>query len=261
MSRHFAASVVEHHDVNAGFRLLTLSPDTPALPPEPGQFYMLQANTTFDPLLKRPFSFFSAANNTISFLYRIRGKGTRALAALDPGAKLSVIGPLGNAYPLPEGDYIAVAGGIGIASLYSLLGAVPGRAVLFWGARNRNELLMPERIEPLVKTVVMTTDDGSVGEQALVSVPVKRFLADHAHLPVYACGSTPMMKAVADVCAEAGARCFVSLETYMACGVGACLGCVVKIRTQEHPQGTFRSVCKDGPVFDASAVIWEGAGE
>ncbi len=123
---------------------------------------------------------------------------------------------------------------------------MPGRAALFWGARNRNELLMPERIEPLVKTVVVTTDDGSVGEQALVTAPLKRFLADHAHLPVYACGSTPMMKAVADVCAEAGARCFVSLETYMACGVGACLGCVVKIRDGEHPEGKFRSVCKDG---------------
>lgn len=251
--------MVEHHDVNAGFRLLTLRPDAPAPRPEPGQFYMLQANTTFDPLLKRPFSFFSAADGTISFLYRIRGKGTRALAALGTGSELSVIGPLGNAYPLPEGDYIAVAGGIGIASLYSLLGAVAGRATLFWGARNRNELLMPERIEPLVKTLMITTDDGSVGEQGLVTAPLKRFLADNAHLPVYACGSTPMMKAVADVCAEAGTRCFVSLETYMACGVGACLGCVVKIRDVERPEGKFRSVCKDGPVFDASTVLWEGA--
>lgn len=260
MSKSFSATVVEHHDVNTGFRLLTLKPSSAVLMPEPGQFYMLQANTTFDPLLKRPFSFFSTDHGTVSFLYRIRGKGTQALAALDAGASLSMIGPLGNAYPMPSDDYIAVAGGIGIASLYSLLGAAPGRAILFWGARNRNEVLMREQVQPLVKSMEITTDDGSTGRKALVTEPLKEYLREHSELPVYVCGSTPMMKAVADVCAEAGARCFVSLETYMACGVGACLGCVVKIRDDEHPEGKFRSVCKDGPVFDAATVVWEGAG-
>jgi dihydroorotate dehydrogenase electron transfer subunit len=260
LSKSFPATVVEHRDVNAGFRLLTLKPSAPALTPEPGQFYMLQANTTFDPLLKRPFSFFIIDRGTISFLYRIRGKGTQALAALGAGSSLSVIGPLGNTYPIPAGDYIAVAGGIGMASLYSLLGAAPGRATLFWGARNRNELLMSDQVQSLVQNMVITTDDGSVGQKALVTVPLKEYVTQHPHLPVYVCGSTPMMKAVAEVCAEAGTRCFVSLETYMACGVGACLGCVVKIRDDVHPEGKFRSVCKDGPVFDASTVVWDGAG-
>lgn len=260
MSKSFCATVVGHADINAGFRLLTLKPPAPATVPAPGQFYMLQANSTYDPLLKRPFSFFSAEEGTISFLYRIRGKGTLALAALRPGASLSVIGPLGNAYPIPEGDYTAVAGGIGIASLYSLLAAAPGMASLFWGGRNENELLLPERVRPLVKSMFITTDDGSVGMKALVTVPLQEYLRQHPGQPVYACGSTPMMKAVAEVCAEAGSRCFVSLETYMACGVGACLGCVVKIRDEGYPEGKFRSVCKDGPVFDASTVLWEGAG-
>lgn len=250
--------MVAHEDVNAGFRYLSIKlPDT-VLIPKPGQFYLLQAHSTYDPLLKRPFSFFSADTGTLSFLYRIRGKGTRALAALGVGATLSVIGPLGNSYPVPENEYLAVAGGIGIASLYSLLAFAP-QATLFWGARNQNELLMRDRIEPVVRNTVITTDDGSVGEQALVTAPLKKYLEQHSHLLVYVCGSTPMMKAVADLCNDMGARCFVSLETYMACGVGACLGCVVKIRDKDFPEGKFRSVCKDGPIFDASTVVWEGA--
>lgn len=257
MSKAFPAAVVGHKDVNDGFRLVTLLPLQDAEIPAPGQFYMLQAGATHDPLLKRPFSYFSTADNSLSFLYRIRGKGTRAIASLREGEKISLIGPLGNSYPVPSGEFIAVAGGIGIASLYSLLAAAPGRAALFWGGRNTNELLMPEVIRPLAGSVVITTDDGSTGRKALVTEPLREFLRANTILPVFACGSTSMMRAVAASCAEAGVECFVSLETYMACGVGACLGCVVKIKDGKHPEGKFRSVCKDGPVFDASTVVWE----
>ncbi|HSW63243.1 MAG TPA: dihydroorotate dehydrogenase electron transfer subunit [Dissulfurispiraceae bacterium] len=238
--------------------MLTLQPLQPVAVPVPGQFYMLQAGATHDPLLKRPFSYLSAENGSISFLYRIRGKGTRAIAALRENETISLIGPLGNAYPMPSGEFIAVAGGIGIASLFSLLGAATGRAALFWGGRTAGELLMTETVGGLVRNAVITTDDGSAGRKSMVTEPFREYLAVNTHLPVYVCGSNPMMKAVAAICADAGARCFVSLEAYMACGVGACLGCVVKIRDAESHEGRFRSVCKDGPVFDASTVVWEG---
>ncbi len=257
MSKLFRATVTAHLDVNTGFRLLTLQPNCLVAVPDPGQFYMLQAGATHDPLLKRPFSYFRAENGTISFLYRIRGKGTRAIAALREGETISLIGPLGNTYPMPSGEFIAVAGGIGIASLFSLLGAADGRAVLFWGGRTANELLMPEAVKALVGSAVITTDDGTAGRKSLITEPLKEYLALNAHLPVYTCGSAPMMRAVANACAEVGTRCFVSLEAYMACGVGACLGCVVKIMDADYPEGKYRSVCKDGPVFNASTVVWE----
>ncbi|HMK44975.1 MAG TPA: dihydroorotate dehydrogenase electron transfer subunit [Dissulfurispiraceae bacterium] len=226
--------------------------------PQPGQFYMLQAGATCDPLLKRPFSFFDVENGELSFLYRIRGKGTQAIAAMMPGQTLKLIGPLGNAYSTPDGPFIAVAGGIGIASLYSLLRAHPGQAHLFWGGRNENELLLRNEMGILAREVCITTDDGSVGEKGLVTVPLGRFLSSRRDLRVFACGSTPMMRAVAELCSSAGVSCMVSLETYMACGVGACLGCVVRTRDEHHPAGTLKSVCKDGPVFDAATIVWNG---
>lgn len=240
--------------------MLTVQPLQPAALPVPGQFYMLQAGVSYDPLLKRPFSYLCAENGSITFLYRIRGKGTRAIAALREKETISLIGPLGNAYPVPSGEFIAVAGGIGIASLFSLFGAATGRATLFWGGRTAGELLMTETVGELVRTAVITTDDGSAGRKSMVTEPFREYLAFNSHLPVYVCGSTPMMKAVAALCSDAGARCFVSLEAYMACGVGACLGCVVKIRDSENHEDRFRSVCKDGPVFDASTVVWEDQG-
>ncbi len=257
MSKSFRATVTAHRDINTGFRLLTLQPTHQVGVPAPGQFYMLQAGATHDPLLKRPFSYFRAEDGSLSFLYRIRGKGTLAIASLRDGETLSLIGPLGNSYSMPSGEFIAVAGGIGIASLFSLLGAAEKRAALFWGGRTANELLMTEAVQALVRSAVITTDDGTAGRKSLITEPLKDYLALNAHLPVYACGSSSMMQAVANTCSEAGARCFVSLEAYMACGVGACLGCVVKIMDADYPEGKYRSVCKDGPVFDASTVVWE----
>ncbi|WP_333653637.1 dihydroorotate dehydrogenase electron transfer subunit [Dissulfurispira sp.] len=255
MSKYFKAKTVDNISLNKHFRLLNLSPLSDIDIPQPGQFYMLQAGDTYDPLLKRPFSIFRHEDNSLSFLYRIRGKGTLSLSHLKSGDIINAIGPLGNSYPEPHGDFIALAGGIGIASLLHLLAGFKNKAYLFYGARNKEELVMLNEAKAISKESFITTDDGSEGEKGLITDSLMKFFNSlpitHYPLPLYACGPTPMLRELSKVVAGKDIKCYVSLEEHMACGVGACLGCVIKTVSG------YKRVCKEGPVFDIKYIIWE----
>ncbi len=217
--------------------------------PKPGQFYMLQVGKTYDPLLKRPFCIFKREGNVIQFVYRIRGKGTRLLSNCKKGDIIQAIGPLGNSYPAPKKDFIAVAGGIGIASLFPLLERFKNKAFLFYGARTKNELVMINKAKSLAKKIFTTTDDGSIGQKGLITDVLNDFLENRT-MPVYAGGPMPMLQKVSDIVAGRGIECYASLEEHMACGVGACLGCVVKTVSG------YKRVCKEGPVFPIEEIVW-----
>ncbi len=276
-NKYFKADVTDNISLNKRFKLLSLSPLSTVKIPEPGQFYMLQAGDTYDPLLKRPFSIFGYEDNTLRFLYRIRGKGTSCLSNLKGGDVINVIGPLGNSYPEPQGDFIAVAGGIGIASLLHLLEKFKSKAYLFYGARNKQELVMLNEAKTFSKELFIATDDGSEGKKGLITDSLSDFLnpsrITHYALPIYACGPTPMLKELSKVVADKDIKCYVSLEEHMACGVGACLGCVVKTVSSEQEAGssnknesqlltahhslfTYKRVCKEGPIFDIEDIVW-----
>lgn len=268
MSKYFKAIVLENTALNKHFKLLTIDAGSLTLDsqhiPLPGQFYMLQTNDTYDPLLKRPFSIFRHEDNSLSFLYRIRGKGTLSLSHLRKGDIIDVIGPLGNGYPTPEGDFIAVAGGIGIASLFPLLSKFKKRAYLFYGARSKDELLMIDEAKALSKEVFAATDDGSEGQRGLITDLLKdSLLTTHYSLPIYACGPLPMFKELLKLATRylLFDKCYVSLEEHMACGVGACLGCVVKVRSQEiadsSQEWTYKRVCKEGPILNLKEILFD----
>ncbi|BCB96419.1 dihydroorotate dehydrogenase B (NAD(+)), electron transfer subunit [Dissulfurispira thermophila] len=258
MNRYFKAIVLENSVLNNHFRLLTIEAERIAIDarpnPVPGQFYMLQAGNTYDPLLKRPFSIFRYEDGLMSFLYRVRGKGTLLLSSLKKGDIIDVIGPLGNGYPEPEGDFIAVAGGIGIASLFPLLSKFKNRAYLFYGARNKQELVMIDEAKTFSKESFVATDDGSEGHRGTVTDLLKSFLnssliTHHSSL-IYACGPSPMLKELLHIVVGEKAKCYISLEEHMACGVGACIGCVVKTVSG------YKRVCKEGPVFEIREIVW-----
>ena len=222
--------------------------------PEAGQFFMLQPGKTYDPLLKRPFSLFKYQNGILQFLYRLRGKGTVCIADTQAGDVVQVLGPLGNAYPVPAGDFIAVSGGIGIASIFSLLKKYPNRAYLFCGARNCDELLMLDEVKTLAKDFCITTDDGTVCRKGLITEPLKHYIESEAFvknpLPIYTCGPTSMLREIARILDGRGLNCYASLEEVMACGLGACLGCVIKTTSG------YKRVCKEGPVFNIEDIVW-----
>ncbi len=218
----------------------------------PGQFAMLGLDPSRahrDPLLPRPMAIYRGDARALEFRFKVVGRGTRIMAELPRGAKLALLGPLGNGFALPAGPATLVGGGSGIASLYELARAsVPEPRVLL-GGRTRADILGLADFEALGLELAVATDDGSFGTRGLVT----DLLTARAGETVYACGPLAMMQRARELAAAAGARCFVSLENNMACGFGVCLGCAVKT-----PAG-FRYVCTHGPVFDAATLGWEAS--
>ena len=256
MSRSFRAEIRENRPLNGNHNLLSLHPLEPMVDPRPGQFYMVEVSRGYDPLLKRAFSLFRKTGDGFQIFYRIKGKGTTILRELKAGTTVDLLGPLGNGYPLPRADQrpIVMAGGIGIASVFSLAEGLKDRAHLFYGARIGDEIFMADEMGAWKHDLVVCTDDGSCGRRGTVVDALADLLKDGLEKDVkpviYACGPTPMLKEIAMVSIERRIPAYLSLEEHMACGIGACLGCVVKTRDG------YRRVCKEGPVFEASEIIW-----
>lgn len=257
-NRYFKAEIKSNISITKEINVLTLSPLLNFQKPSPGQFYMLQTGRTTAPFLKRPFSIFRHTLSQLQFLYRIKGEGTMCLSNSKKGEIVDIIGPLGNGFPNPKDDFIAIIGGIGIASIFSLLEKSKGRAICFYGAREKDELLMLDKVKTLSKEIFISTDDGSLGKKSLITKLLDDFLIIKTNLPVYACGPMPMIKRLAEIVKKRKVKCYASLETQMACGFGVCLGCVIKTKGQDiNAKSLFKMVCKEGPVFDLNNIRWE----
>ncbi|MEK7332721.1 MAG: dihydroorotate dehydrogenase electron transfer subunit, partial [Nitrospirota bacterium] len=245
MSRYLRAEIIENSPVNKSHNLLILSSSGISKNSAPGQFYMIETASSYDPLLKRPFSILKQKSGAAHFLYRIKGKGTERMRQMKNGAAVSVLGPLGNGYPLPGKNLtpILIAGGIGIASLFPLAEKLGKNAYLFYGGRTKEELLMLDELKGMVKELIISTNDGSAGEKDTVVDVLKDYLASQlsalSSQLIYACGPSPMLEAVSMLATEKGIKGYISMEENMACGVGACLGCTVKVRSQS-PSATRR---------------------
>lgn len=220
----------------------------------PGQFIAIRLTEGFQPLLRRPFSIHDVSARKLTILYKVLGQGTQILSCKKPGEYLDIIGPLGNGFKLKTGKaHIIVAGGMGIAPLFFLSKAlIKYKPLVLLGAKDKQQLLCVKEFKKLGLSVKIATDDGSSGFKGRVSdLLVSVLLALRRPFPVvYACGPKPMLRAISEVAREYNILAQVSLEEHMACGFGACLGCVVKTK-----EGAKR-VCKEGPVFEAKDVIW-----
>ena len=232
----------------------------PELPtPRPGQFVNVAVSD--DVTLRRPFSFAGIpAPGRFDLLVEMRGKGTRALAEKPIGSAVGVLGPLGNEFTLPDADSVSllVAGGIGVAGLRLLAQELRrgySRIHALVGARTSPGLLhhvLPSPTGDGEVLIEVATDDGSEGFHGTVTGLLERVLNElDAPARVYCCGPPAMIAAVAFVTAKKGVPCEALLEEMMACGVGACRGCVVATRSG------YKSVCSDGPVFDTNELVLE----
>lgn len=319
--KEIKGKIVDHRRISPEYYLLRIQAREIARAARPGQFVMIRLDDVHDPLLRRPFSFFrilppqtrpgrAFGEGGFEICYQVVGRGTARLTRLREGERIDVLGPLGRGFWREEGRerMILVGGGIGIAPLLpwaeELAGKREGRKggakenqpEILLGGQNANRLLGIREMKKLGLEPRIATDDGSAGLPGTATDLLERELLSRGHeaTAIYACGPMAMLARVAQIAEQFDLPCQVLLESRMACGVGACLGCAVKIRaegkgegeneslpspekdlcgSEEGKEGDLREemavrisaapsfrygrVCKEGPVFRAQEILWE----
>lgn len=259
------ARVERNLELVSGYRLLTASFDL-ELEVRAGQFAMLRARDFEEPLLRRAMAIYRIEGpRQLSFLYKVLGRGTQAMARLRAGQQIESLLPLGNGWlieGIPE-KALVVCGGIGSASVFLLcqeLARAGSDVIIFFGAASRDVAIGCglEDFRALGLPMRITTDDGSLGEPGMVTAALERHLnqKDVAGAVIYACGPWAMMRRVSELAEGRGLRCLVSIETPMGCGFGVCVGCAVAVK-DEAPYESYKRACVDGPIFPAQVIRWD----
>ncbi len=223
----------------------------------PGQFVHIKCGHSR--LLRRPISVCTCQSepeggDLLTVVFEIRGEGTAWLSRREAGDKLDVLGMLGNGFRMtPKGRYLLVGGGIGVPPLLGCAQYADGNCDAVLGFRDSSHALLLNQFSQHCAALAITTEDGSLGERGFVTGPMEALLTGNHYDAILCCGPKPMLKAAAALAHKYAVPCQVSLEERMACGVGACLGCAVQMS-----DGSMKHVCKDGPIFDAGEVDWNG---
>lgn len=259
--RCVTVKVVHQEEVHGGYRVLWL--DAPEIAPsvQPGQFVHIRVPHMEEALLRRPFSVYRADGPVLQILYKGVGKGTRTMTYLKSGDQLSLIGPLGNGFPMMQPDHypVLVAGGYGMAALYLQARTLPVKGVAFFGGRSAPDILCVDEFEALGWEVQITTQDGTRGHQGIVTELIDAWWSERVagapRVEAYACGPNAMLEAVAQRAMERDWTAWVSVDRNMGCGVGACLTCVVKVRAGDD--WAWKRSCKEGPVFECRDLVWD----
>ena len=256
-------TVLEHRIFQGEYRLLRLSAPTIGPLVQPGQFVHLRVPRLENAVLRRPFSVFKADEEGLSILYATVGMGTEAMQSVKAGEEVCLLGPLGTGFPTlgKNKTPVLVAGGYGNAALYLQAKNLPVKGVAFFGGRRAQDIFCVDEFEALGWDVRVATDDGSLGTKGLVTAALDPWLEEQEaggrsqDIEIFACGPNAMLKAVGDRALEKGLTAWLSMDRNMACGVGACLTCVIKRKTETGWE--WARCCKDGPVFEASEILWE----
>ena len=254
------ATVVKQQELVEGIYDLTLQTKDIAAAAKAGQFVSVYSN---DPskLLPRPISLcgIDKEKGQIRLVYRVTGEGTgtEEFSKLKEGDSVKILGPLGHGFTVEEGKTaFLIGGGIGVPPMLQLAkdinasGDVPKMQIIM-GYRDENTFLLDEFKEQAESFV--SSDNGAVGTKGTVvdAIKANNLKAD----VIYACGPTPMLRALRDYADENGMTCYISMEERMACGIGACLACVCKTKEKDHHSNVNnKRICKEGPVFNAKEV-------
>jgi dihydroorotate dehydrogenase electron transfer subunit len=266
------AKVIKNINVAPKYYKIVLSCPYVACTAQPGQFVMLRLSESYQPLLRRPFSIHRIVHSSkfivhrerknlkakgLEILYKVVGKGTEILTEKKPGEHLDILGPLGKGFSIFNNRYpILVGGGVGIAPLLFLaeqLSTVNRQlSTVLIGANTKKEILSEKEFAKLSCSVKIATEDGSAGFKGKVTDLLKHLLStiNYELSTIYACGPKPMLKEISIISKQYHIPTQVSLEEYMACGLGVCLGCMI------NTHRGYQAACREGPVFDSRIIKW-----
>ena len=225
-----------------------------------GQFINILTVDNWNHPLRRPMSIASCEDGCVSIIYKIFGDTTRELTKKKSGETLELLGPLGNIFSKwDNGSYpILIGGGVGLAPILNLKKACDNNKIIYTmiiGARSGNEHFIKHDLE---KNIYLTTDDGTMGEEGTVMVPLERLVKINKNAFIFACGPENMLRAVKKFAVNNDIQAQLSVESYMGCGIGFCQGCVIernipKIQSHSYHE-KYSLVCIDGPIYNATDI-------
>lgn len=254
MKKAYECRLIKKTELVSGIFDFTVDAPEIAAQTECGQFLHIQCGG--DAFLRRPISICDTGDTWVRFIFEIKGKGTKLLADMSEGDSINIMGPLGHGFEIkPEFKKAAIiGGGIGVFPLYKLAKSIS--ADVFLGFRSKDRVVMEDEFKAAAKSVTVGTDDGTYGFKGYIAEELARFLDESGADIVYACGPTPMLKAVKKIAEERNVLCQVSMEQRMGCGIGACLVCTC----ESNKDGMDKNlrVCKNGPVFYSTEVTLNG---
>lgn len=219
---------------------------------KPGQFLHILCGG--DAYLRRPISVCEVSGECIRFIFQTKGVGTDELSKKNVGDILDILGPLGNGFNLKNcgNRPVLIGGGIGIFPLLEVAKQIGKNVTVLLGFKSEADVILTEEFAKYTNNIFVATDDGSCGFKGLVPDLARNIAKSNTLSSIYTCGPMPMMRAVAEVAKEFNISAEVSLEERMGCGIGACVTCACTVAGQR------KRVCKDGPVFNALEVEWDG---
>lgn len=246
------AVIISQEEIAPGIYSMWLKTDNIAGHAKAGQFISIYCEDG-SRMLPRPISIceIDGADHALRVVYRIAGKGTEEFSQKHTGMRLEIMGPLGNGFPLKNKKAFLIGGGIGIPPMLELAKQLNCEKQIILGYRN-SEMFLLDQFKKL-GSVYVATEDGSYGSKGTVLDAIRDNSLDGEI--IYACGPTPMLKALKEFAAERKMECWISMEEKMACGIGACLACVCKSKEIDgHTNVHNKRICKEGPVFRAEEV-------
>lgn len=254
--------MLDHQQISPNIFRITLYSEYLATHAQPGQFVEVRVSKTSAPLLRRPISFHRIApeHKTFELLYEVIGQGTETLSRSRVSDEIDVLGPLGTGFTIDPAKklHILVGGGMGAAPLLALAETLKAKKpYVLIGGQNKDKIYCEKELKAVTDQVLIATDEGSYGRKGFISDLLIDFLDNQLtthNFPlstIYTCGPRAMLKAVSEIAFQKKIDCQVSMEERMACGIGTCLGCVVKTKSG------YQRVCKEGPVFNSGEIIWE----
>ncbi|MBD3315708.1 MAG: dihydroorotate dehydrogenase electron transfer subunit [Chitinivibrionales bacterium] len=257
--KHLTTSIKNNNPIAPDFYELAFSWDPGNGIPTPGRFLTIRVSESAVPLLRRPFAFsgYDPTTQTATVIYQRRGPATDMLAAKTARDTLDIVGPLGNGFPVPSAGTpcLLVGGGVGLGPVLFLARDLESKGFpVTFVAGFRTRAMVPSPATFNGTHVAVCTDDGTAGFAGTTVDYLETLSTETTKgAVVFCCGPTPMLKGCHEYAQRRGLRCRVSMEQVMACGVGACMGCVVKVKQKPG----YARVCKEGPVFESGDLLWE----